>query len=106
MFILNLTESLVCPKCNGTHFRIKREATYLYTYKLDTPSDEHRNAADESLPFLFDNREKIDGKEYLECESCKAQYPCDLDELHSKVHFTILQKAIRSDYVKSPDFYG
>ena len=38
------------PKCRGTHFTVKREATYLYSYNLE-------NKNSEALPFLFDNRE-------------------------------------------------
>lgn len=100
---MNINKSINCPKCSGNHFRIKREATYLYTYKIENASD---NGVEEALPFLFDNREKIDGKEYLECESCQTQYPCDLDEISGKIHFTILQKAIRSDTKSSPQFLG
>lgn len=103
---MNINETLICPKCNGVYFKVKREATYLYTYKLETPYTNERNTENESLPFLFDNREKIRSKEYLECETCRAQYACDLDELQNKIHFTILQKAIRSDFVNNPDFLG
>ncbi len=103
---MNINKSLECPKCNGAYFNVKREATYLYTYKLETLSNEERNDNEEALPFLFDNREKIGSKEYLECEKCGAQYPCDLDELSGKIHFTILQKAIRSDSTSVPEFLG
>lgn len=103
---MNIDESLKCPNCNGLRFEVKREATYLYTYKIDTPSTSASNNEDASLPFLFDNREKIGGKEYLECEKCGSKYPCDLDELSNKIHFTILQKAIRSDNQINPQFLG
>jgi uncharacterized protein YbaR (Trm112 family) len=103
---MNIKESLVCPKCRGTHFTIKREATYLYTYKLETPSTENWSEQDDALPFLFDYREQLDNKERLECEECGAQFPCNLDKDHPKIHFTILQKAIRSDYDRNPEFLG
>jgi DNA-directed RNA polymerase subunit RPC12/RpoP len=103
---LNIDKSIKCPKCSGEYFNVKREATYLYTYKLESPSNKERNDNEEALPFLFDNRERIDGKEYLECEKCGAQYPCELDQISSKIQFTILQKAIRSDSTRTPQFLG
>ena len=103
---MNIDKSLVCQKCNGVYFKIRREATYLYTYTIDTPSTENSNENTEALPFLFDNREQVNSREYLECEQCGAKYPCALDELGGKIHFTILQKAIRSDYEPNPNFLG
>lgn len=103
---MKIEESLICPKCNGHYFQVKREATYLYTYKLNTPDTEQWSENDEALPFLFDNREKISDKDYLECEECKEKYPCDLDSRESKINFTILQKAIRADYKNNPEFFG
>jgi len=103
---LNINKDLICPKCGGEYFNVKREATYLYTYKLQSPEIDERATNDSALPFLFDNREKVNGKEYLECERCKTQFPCDLDELSGKIHFTILQKAIRADHIDTVGFLG
>jgi len=103
---LKLKEDIICPKCGGLDFEVKREVTYLYSYKLETPSSEITSANKEALPFLFDNREKIDDKEYIECESCGNVYPCDLDELRDKIHFTIVRKAIRADHQKTPQYLG
>lgn len=102
---MKVEEVLVCPKCNGKHFSVKREATYLYTYKLETSGHENR-IEEEALPFLFDNREQTDSKEYLQCEQCRAQYPCDLDRQHDHIQFTILRKAIRADHQVNPEFLG
>jgi hypothetical protein len=98
-YILKLKESLVCTKCRGTHFTIKREATYLYSYNLE-------NKNSEALPFLFDNRELVQSHEYLQCEQCGAKFPCSLDERNSTLNFTIEQKAIRADHVTNPEFLG
>lgn len=103
---MDINEPLVCPKCSGVHFEIKREATYLYSYKLDTPLTEEWSAENEALPFLFDYREQIDNKEYLECTDCGAKYSCDLEGGNPKVHLTILQKAIRSELQESPQYLG
>lgn len=103
---MRIGESLICTKCNGTHFTVKREATYLYSYKLDTPETGKWSKDSESLPFLFDNRELINSHEYLQCEQCGAKYPCSLDERNNTINFTIEQKAIRADHVTNPEFLG
>lgn len=103
---MKIQNSLVCPKCNGTYFVAKRETTFLYTYKLETSITEHWSAEQEALPFLFDNREQLNNNEYLECTKCKTCYSCEFEDLDSTIHLTILQKAIRSDFDKSPDFLG
>ncbi|MDT8718334.1 hypothetical protein IAI10_16835 [Clostridium sp. 19966] len=100
-----LNESIICPKCKSKNLSIKREATYLYTYQISQNKKESSNK-DEALPFLFDNRAKIDSKEYLQCESCGGKYPCKLDEFSGKIDFTILQKAIRADNQETPEFLG
>jgi uncharacterized protein YbaR (Trm112 family) len=101
---LNIDELLVCPKCNNKHFCIKREATYIYTYKLDYPKADTLINKTEELPFLFDNREKIDSKEFLICEACGAKYPFDLEKDKHKIELTILRKAIRADNKDTPEF--
>ncbi|MGE5629977.1 MAG: hypothetical protein ACM3TR_02640 [Caulobacteraceae bacterium] len=103
---MKIKESLECPKCNGTHFAVKHEATYLYTYNLETPDTGDRSRFDESFPFLFDNRELVESKEYLECEQCGAKYPCDIDRKKRHIQYTILQKAIRADHQTNPEFLG
>ncbi|HRS21625.1 MAG TPA: hypothetical protein P5510_07650 [Clostridia bacterium] len=96
---MELKEPLICTKCSGRHFTVKREATYLYSYDLE-------NKNSEALPFLFDNRELVDSHEYLQCEQCGARFPCTLDEYNSTINFTIEQKAVRSDHVTNPEFLG
>lgn len=103
---MKIDRTLICPKCKGTHFTVKREASYLYSYHINTPAAEHWSKNDEALPFLFDYRERTRDKQYLQCEECKAQYPCDLDLTKDNIEFTILQKAVRSDYVDQPDYLG
>lgn len=95
---MKIEESLICSKCNGLDLELKREATYLYTYKLDSTHV--------PLPFLFHNRELINSNEHIECKKCGTRYSCNLDNLSTQIDFTILQKAIRSDLVKNPEFFG
>lgn len=105
---MRLDEALVCPKCKGTHFNVKREATYLYTYKLDTQltDRESEKDGDSALPFLFDYREQLDNKAYIECEVCHTKFTCDLEGGNPKIHLTILQRAIRSDFENNPGYLG
>ncbi|MDR7857235.1 hypothetical protein [Tissierella sp.] len=103
---MNIDKYLVCPKCNGVHFEVKREATFLYSYKLNTPLTNELSWETDVLPFLFDNREQLNSKEYIICEECGAKYPCDLNSNNTKFQFTILQKSIRSDLVQNPEFLG
>jgi hypothetical protein len=85
---------------------MKREAAYLYTYKISTPDTKDWSKEDEGLSFLFDYRDQLSDKEYLECDTCKAKFPCDLKLADEHVDFTILQKAIRAENVVNADFLG
>lgn len=103
---MELRENLVCPKCSSRNFLVKREVTYVYTYRIT--SDDSKDVAEktECLPFLFDNREKCDSVEYIVCEKCGKNYPVDLAREREKIDFTILQKSVRSDTTKYPEFLG
>lgn len=103
---MKINESLICTKCNGTHFTVKREATYLYSYNLDTPETGRWSKDSEALPFLFDSRELVQSHEYLQCEQCGARFPCSLDDGNNTISFTIERKAIRADNATNPEFLG
>lgn len=104
--ILNLSESISCPSCNGENFLAKYEATYVYTYKIDTPNTKDLTNSSENLPFLFDKRDQSSSKQYIECQKCGAQYPCAFKLGVDKIDFTILRRAIRADHVTKPEFLG
>ncbi len=101
---MKISESLVCPKCNSKNFEVKHEATYLYTYKIDTVNVNDEEL--ENLPFLFDNREQTCFKEFIECNQCGTKYPCSFNKENQTVDLTIMKKAIRSDKVQTPEFLG
>lgn len=103
---MNIDKTLICKRCNGKRFEVKREVTYEYTYKINTPEEDHLTENTEGLPFLFDDREKVNSHEYLLCLDCGAKYPCSLKENEEHVNFTILQRAIRADNVTNPEFLG
>jgi transcription elongation factor Elf1 len=99
---LKLDKKLNCPKCSGNNFLIKRQATYLYTYKVDLNNINNLD----SLPFLFDNREKTDSQDYIQCENCGSTYKVKLENYSDPIDVTILQKAIRCDTIENPEFLG
>ncbi|NLZ48052.1 MAG: hypothetical protein GX895_04560 [Clostridiales bacterium] len=103
---MELSKNLHCPRCNSKEFEIKRKVTYIYTYKINIDSNDENLDKTEELPFLFDNREKTESKEYLLCKTCKNKYPINLEEEGSKINFTILRKAIRADHIENPEFLG
>lgn len=103
---LDLEKPLICPKCKSENFIVKREATYLYTYKFNSDNMDEINKKSREIPFLFDNREKETSNEYLQCEQCGTKYPISLDDLGNRIDFTILRKAVRGDNVENPEFLG
>lgn len=98
--------SLKCPKCGSCNFELIREATYLYTYDLDSLGKESWLTNNESFPFLFNNREQIKESETLKCKECSSTFPCSLNKDNKEMKLIILQKAIRSDFQENPQFLG
>ncbi len=90
-------QPLVCPVCGSGRFLLKHEATYVYSYIVDSESNAPGlNNEVEFLPFLYDNREQKNTKQYLECGSCGASFPCYFDHWDSKVGLNALHEAIRT----------
>jgi hypothetical protein len=48
----------------------------------------------EFLPFLYDDREQKNGRQYLECTRCGARYPCYFNQWDGKVSCKTLHEAI------------
>ncbi len=103
---MKVNEKIVCPHCHHCDFTAKYEATYVYSYHLDTTNNTSSHSDDTSAPFLFDNREQKGYKQYIECNYCKAQYPCEFTLDSDHVDFTILKKAIRSSHTDDVEFSG
>lgn len=85
---------------------LKRTATYLYTYEINLPNSEPQTDNVENVPFLFDRREQIDEKKYVVCKKCGSTFPCSVEKDNNNIHLTILQRAIRSDYKETPEYFG
>ncbi|MCC5908903.1 MAG: hypothetical protein JJT76_00455 [Clostridiaceae bacterium] len=103
---MQLHKVIQCPQCSGKSFTAKYESTYVYSYKIEPAEGKEIDDGTNTLPFLFDNRDQKNAKQYIECGDCKAQYACEftLDSKH--LDFTILQKAIRGDHAEKPGFFG
>jgi len=70
----------ICPACSSTALSVKYEAKYIYTYKLDSNAPGLKND-EEFLPFLYDKRDQLEARQYIECDVCKTQFPCFFNEL-------------------------
>jgi DNA-directed RNA polymerase subunit RPC12/RpoP len=102
---MNVSTPITCPKCGSSNLVAKYEATYVYSYIIDSDAPGRKNK-EEFLPFLFENRDKIDCKQYMKCSDCGAAYPCSFGPENEGVDLTILRKAVRSDLVENPEFLG
>lgn len=103
---MKIDKEMICEKCKNKSFEIKREVTYVYTYKISTYHKNIESEEEENLPFLFDNREKTNCSEYLLCMNCGEKYSCYLDDDNDLVKLTIMQQAIRADNVANPEYLG
>lgn len=103
---MDLQAVVVCPKCGGKNFEVKREVTYVYSYKFSSEGLDKTVDIAEELPFLFDNRDKCGSHEYIICQGCRSEFPISLEEYHKNIDLTILRKAVRSDHTENPEFLG
>ena len=96
--------SLTCRACNGGSFVIKYEATYEYSYIIDADAPGRKNTV-EFLPFLYDRREQKSARQYLQCRSCGAKYPCYFNEWDPgrAIGVQILQQAIDAGAEPEPE---
>ena len=99
---MKLINSLSCPKCNGNEFIAKHKATYVYSYNINTQD----TVSNETLPFSFENRERTESTQYIECKQCGATFSCNFELNPDQFDFTIIQKAIRSEHTTKPEFLG
>ena len=88
-----MSKKLICSRCKSNSFEIKYEATYVYSYVIDSdaPGLNNRN---EFLPYMYDSREQKSSKQYIECRSCKTKYPCHFTEWKDDMGVDSLQRII------------
>jgi len=63
-----------CPICNNNKLILRYEASYVYSYVVDSDAPGLKNS-DEFLSFLYDKREQKDTRTFIECNKCGTQYP-------------------------------
>ncbi|MBL4932845.1 hypothetical protein [Clostridium paridis] len=104
---MDTLETLVCKECNGTEFKLKRRATYEYTYDITSSSDLMNSyIKSRESSFLFDNRENLNETDYLICNKCNCKYTVDLRKIDNKINLTIVKKALTSENKEIPEFLG
>ena len=74
-----------CPICNKSDMTLRYEASYVYSYVMDSDAPGLKNS-EEFLSFLYDKREQKDTRTYIECNKCKTQYP------YSFIHGVLCQE--------------
>lgn len=84
-------KEIICPACKSSKLMIKYEAKYVYSYAIDNDAPGFKNTT-ELLPFMYDNREQTEAKQYIECNACGAQYPCFYSLGSNALDFKLLQK--------------
>jgi transposase-like protein len=87
---------IVCPSCNSSNLTAKYEAKYVYSYIIDSNAPGLKNK-EELLPFLYDNREQVESRQYIKCESCGKQFPCFFSTKSNGIDLNDLQKVFSND---------
>lgn len=63
-----------CPVCNSNELMLRHEASYIYSYVLDSDKPGLLNS-EKFLSYDYDIREQKDSHKYIECQSCKSRFP-------------------------------
>ncbi len=87
------SKQYTCPVCKSKDLYFKHEASYVYSYLLDSDAPGIKNAEIFS-PFLYDKRNQTSSLEYVECDNCKTRFQSDL--LYRALEVSNYE---RSDYV-------
>jgi DNA-directed RNA polymerase subunit RPC12/RpoP len=66
--------SYKCPVCSSRELTLRYEASYVYSYVIDSDAPGLNNS-EEFLSYLYDKREQKDTRTYVECNQCGTQYP-------------------------------
>lgn len=89
---------IVCPVCNADHFTLKYQATYEYSYRIDSNAPGINNTT-ELLPYMYDKREQKGANQYIECTICGTTYPCYFDKWTEGITSKMIQQAITSAHM-------
>lgn len=84
----------VCPACNSHKLVARYEAKYVYSYIIDSDNPGRLNT-DEFYPFLYDKRDQVESKQYVECMACGTHYPCTFTTDNTGVNSEVLRQAVQ-----------
>ncbi len=93
-------DRVICPVCHDNHLILKYEATYEYSYIIDSNAP-GRNNTKELLPYMYDDREQKDTKQYIECKTCGTSYPCYFDKWTEGINAETIQKVLDSAHISN-----
>jgi DNA-directed RNA polymerase subunit RPC12/RpoP len=82
-----------CPVCGSRNLVMKYEASYVYSYSIDSNAPGTLNI-NEFLPFMYDNREQKDIKQYIECSQCGTQIPCYFHEQNNALGSKSIERVL------------
>jgi DNA-directed RNA polymerase subunit M/transcription elongation factor TFIIS len=83
----------MCPVCGSSTLMLKYEASYVYSYAIDSNIPGTLNF-NEFLPFMYDSREQKDIKQYIECSQCSTQIPCYFHEQTRSLDIKSIEKVL------------
>lgn len=92
---MNPIDHAVCPVCNDDNLILKYEATYEYSYIIDSNAPGLNNTQ-ELLPYMYDTREQKDAKQYIHCGTCGTNFPCYFDKWTEGINAETIQKVLNS----------
>ena len=83
----------VCPVCGSSSLMLKYEASYVYSYAIDSNAPGTLNI-NEFLPFMYDSREQKDTKQYIECSKCSTRIPCYFHEQNNRLDSKSIERVL------------
>ena len=92
-----------CPKCTHGKLYLKDEATYVYTYDIQTDGQVKWKNDEGYLSYLFIDREQKDFRQYVQCNACKEIYHHDVENKQD-MEMIILKKAVHYNGEISNEF--
>lgn len=82
-----------CPVCASNSLMLKYEASYVYSYAIDSNEPGTLNV-NEFLPFMYDSREQKDIKQYIECNQCGTKIPCYFHEQNQPLNSRTVERVL------------
>lgn len=83
-----MVNQLMCPVCDSKVLTLKHEASYVYSYQLDSNAPGAFNT-DEFHSFQYDKREQTSARRYIECNGCGRKFSYVLGEQGLQINDTV-----------------